>query len=309
MSDLDAALDKAVEAATAAPTNVDKAAGTSTDAPSKSEGDDTAAGKATEVKDPAKAPVKERAVWDGKLESVDALPEDLREAAREHAKAVQRYTTKLSQEAAEARKKAEDYERKYPADRQAQYERWLQEQAKPKPNEAPRISQGEWEDALLDPTGDKVNGLIDRQIQWKVEQARRAYLDEVKKTETAAQERRSLEDKVLEFASLNPAFEKLAKAGIMMPLLKDELGKPGGTLETAYARALQLVDSFKAERDAELKSLTEKKKDASTFDKGGGHDDTVKWVNNHEEALEASIENAIMHPGRKMPVKVRPRKP
>lgn len=134
-------------------------------------------------------------------------------------------------------------------------------------------------------------------------------MDEVKKTETAALERRGLEDKVLEFASLNPAFEKLAKAGIMMPLLKDELAKPGGTLETAYARALQLVDSFKAERDAEIKSLTEKKKDASTFDRGGGHDDTVKWVNNHEEALEASIENAIMHPGRKMPVKVRPRKP
>lgn len=305
MNDLNAALDKAVEAATEAPPQVDKPTETSTDAPSKEQGDNAAAGQAKEVK----APAKEKAVWDGKLESVDQLPEDLREAAREHAKAVQRYTTKLAQEAAEARRKAEDYEKRYPADKQAQYERWLAEQAKPKPNEAPRISQNEWEDALLDPTGMKVNELIDRQIQYKVEQARRGYLEEVKKQEAAALERRSLEEKVLEFASLNPAFEKLAKAGIMMPLLKDELGKPGGTLESAYARALNLVDSFKAERDAELKELTEKKKNASTFDKGTGHDESVKWVNSHEEALEASIENAIMHPGRKLPVKVRPRKP
>ena len=303
MEDLDAALTKAVDQATEAPAPAGQAPVDSTNAPSNENGTNT--GTAGQAKAPAAAKA-EKPVWDGKLESLDSLPEELREAAKEHAKSVQRYTTRLAQEAAEARKKAEDYEKRFPQDKQAQYERWLAEQAKPKPNQAPRISQEEWEDALLDTTGDKVNALLERQVQWKVDQARDAYMEQMSQHEKAAQERKALEDRVLEFASLNPSFEKLAKAGIMMPMLRDELGK-GGTLETAYARATGLVESLKAERDVELKELAEKKKDASSFNKNTGKDDSTKWVNDYDEALSASIEAAISK--RPVKVKIRPRTP
>lgn len=301
MDNLDAALNKAVEQAAANPAPVGQVATESTDAPTKTgeEAGTTAAPTGTETK------VKDKPVWDGKLESVDTLPEDLREAAREHAKAVQRYTTKLSQEAAEARKKAEDYEKRFPQDKQAAYEKWLADQAKPKPGQAPRITQEEWEDALLDPTGEKMDAIVEKKLSWRVDQERKAMAEAAKGQEKERQDRKALEDRVLEFAQLNPDFEKLAEAGIMMPMLKDELER-GGTLETAYSRAKTLVESLKGQRDVELKELAEKKKSASTVDKTNGHDETVKWVNDQDEALEASIEAAISK--RPVKVKVRPKK-
>lgn len=301
MNDLDAALNKAVEQATQEPATDTPAA--STDAPVKeSPGADeevqTKAAAAPAAKDTKADAKASKSSWDGNVES---LPEEL----REHAKAVQRYTTRIAQEAADARKKAEEYEKRFPQDKVTQYERWVQEQSRPKPGEAPRITQEEWEDALLDPTGGKVNEIIDRQIQFKVEAARKAYMSEATKYEREQQERKALEDRVLEFSQLNPDFEKLAKAGIMMPMLRDELDR-GGSLETAYARAKDLVESLKGQRDLELKELAEKKKSASTIDKSNGHDETVKWVDNQDEALEASIEAAIAK--RPVKVKVRPRK-
>lgn len=299
MEDLDAAIGKAVEHAGEDPANAGQTTQTSEEAPSNDNG------TPAEDKPAAQGTSKEKAVWDGKLESLDSLPEELREAAKEHAKSVQRYTTRLAQEAAEARKKSEEFEKRYPTDKLSQYDRWLQEQAKPKPNEAPRITQQEWEDALLDTTGDKMNAILERQVQYKVEQAKQAVMAERNKFEKEQQMRRTLEERVTEFAKLNPDFEKLASAGIMMPILKDEL-EQGGTLETAYARAQKLADSWKSERDAELKALAAKKKDGTMLDGKSHHEEGTKWVNDYEEALDASIEAAIAK--RPVRVKIRPKK-
>lgn len=298
---LDAAIGKAVETAVASP---DKGQGAA--APEKpqvdsgaSNGDTGQAGE-TGAQTGSKAPAKkESPVWNG---DVNSLPPEL----QEHAKAVQRYVTKQSTEAAEARKRVEELEKQRLSDEDRQrFNEWKnQQQAAAKKNQEPSITKEEWEDALLDTTGQKVNALMRRQARWEAEQIRNEYVSQAQKQEAAKQQFAKFEQQVLEFAELNPDFEKYARMGIMLPIAQDELGK-GGTLESALARARKLEADLKAERDTELQALADKKKSAMSVDGHGPVEDGgVVWVDSREEALERQIEASMNN--KKISVKVRP---
>lgn len=240
-----------------------------------------------------------KTAWDGNIE---VLPEEL----REYAKGVQRYVTKHTTEAAEYRKKAEEYERKYPAEKLSAFDQWQKaesEKAKIKPG--PSISQEEWEDALLDGSGQKINQLIARQTQHQVEEARNKFLTDMKAEQDRSAQLLSFQQRVKEFAELHPDFKKLNDSGILMPILAKEL-EAGGTLETAFASAQMAFENIKALRDIELKELAEKKKAASTLNGKGSGEDHVLWVDSKDDAMTAQINAAI--DGKPVRVRVRPPK-
>jgi hypothetical protein len=251
----------------------------------------------TEGTAPAKAG---KTAWDGNIE---ALPEEL----REYAKGVQRYVTKHTTEAAEYRKKVEEYEKKFPSEKMTEFERWkaqeaIKSQTKP---EGPSISQEEWEDALLDGTGQKINALIARQTKHQVETARNEFMANMKAEQDRSTQLLGFQQRVKEFAELHPDFKRLNDAGILMPILTKELDA-GGTLESAYASAQMAYENIKAMRDIELKELAEQKKAATTLNGKTSNEDHVLWVDSKDEAIEAQINAAIDN--RSVRVRVRPPK-
>lgn len=298
---LDSAIGKAVEQTTAASQEAPKveSMAPSTEGTSQPTAETAPAATETPPKGTEKAPTK-KAAWDGNIE---ALPEEL----RDYAKNVQRYVTKHTTEAADLRKKVEEYEHKYPKEKLSAFESWQRAEAAKAaaPDAAPSISQDEWEDALLDTTGQKINAILKRQTQFEVNAARKAVMQEMAAEKARLDQHMMLQQRVKEFADLHPDFKKLNDAGILMPVLRQEL-EAGGTLESGFAAASAMVDNFKAARDAELKELAEKKKNATTFGKSPASDDHVKWVDSKDEAIEAQIGAAIE--GKSIKVRVRPPK-
>lgn len=231
----------------------------------------TAQAESSKAADESKA-----SVWDG---DVSKLPPEL----QEHAKTVQRYTTKLQQEAADYRKKLQELE----VERAKNF-------APPKPEktaEQPLVSEEEWNDALLDMTGVKVSALLRRTVTAEVDKAKQ----EATAVLTQVQEKQSLvewEQRINDFASANPDFIVLHNAGIMKPMLKEVLSS-GGTLEEAYTRAKAIADYFDAKAMEKAQGRVNQKKEASVNNKTPVNNSDVVFADDAEDAFMKAAEAAF----------------
>ncbi len=254
-----------------------------------------------------KKPPKNPEKWDGV--DVTKLPEALQEYARK----VQRYTKEKEAEAAELRKKQKEYETRFPAETMAQFEQWRAAQQNRPINQTPETEQPlitaeMWEEALLDTSGKKVNEVVGKIVESRIQQAEQKYAQTIGRLE----QREATVDwttKISEFAEIHGDFKELHEAGIIKPILKAYLkdGLPAQeALESAYAEAQKVASHFEAKALAKSQGRVNEKKNGVTFGKTPPSKTDTVWVSDPSEVLERQIEAAMNKQNVK--VKVRPNK-
>ncbi len=111
------------------------------------------------------------------------------------------------------------------------------------------VTQQEWEDAQLDPSGQKFQQLVDRSVQAKIQEAAQMYgaeLQQLRTTQQVTQFQQVLSD----FADLNPDAVDLHNKGLLKPFLEEEM-KSGkhrsheSAVNAAYTRAIQIRDAIR----------------------------------------------------------------
>ncbi len=111
------------------------------------------------------------------------------------------------------------------------------------------VTQQEWEDAQLDPSGQKFQQLVDRSVQAKIQEAAQMYgaeLQQLRTTQQVTQFQQVLSD----FADLNPDAVDLHNKGLLKPFLEEEMknGKHRShesAVHAAYTRAVQIRDAIR----------------------------------------------------------------
>jgi hypothetical protein len=167
-------------------------------------------------------PEENNSEWDG---DVNKLPKEL----QSWAKKAQRTFTKKAMTEAETRRLGEEYKQFQASPEFKAFQTWKQQGSQvravapaPQPAAQPNISQQEWEEAQLDPTGQKFNALVERKVNEKINEAAQIYgneLAQLRSTQQVTQFQTTLAD----FAELNPDVIQLHEDGIMKPLLEEEM--------------------------------------------------------------------------------------
>ncbi len=193
---------------------------------------------------------EEQPEWDG---DVNKLPPEL----QTWAKKAQRHLTKKAMADSELRNMGQEFQQFQSSEDWRSFQSWKQNRGQvvsqpitptQSPQAQPLVSQQEWEEAQLDPM--KFNGLVDRLVSDKINQAAQMYgqeLQQLRSTQQVTQFQNVLAD----FAEVNPNVLELHELGIMKPLLEEEMrgGKHKSyesMVNSAYERANQIHDTMKA---------------------------------------------------------------
>jgi hypothetical protein len=253
--------------------------------------------------DAGKAPNLEGAdnwEYDGNL---NAVPPQF----QKFAKGLQRHFTQRSMTEAEIRRKGQEYDQFVASEDFKRFQQWRQQQVsgQGQPQVAPQgqqpanptiINAQEWEDAQLDPTGQKAQGLIDRVVQARLNQAVQVYGGQLQQLQQA-QEKTRFDNALSSFADANPDVLELHETGLMKPLLQEEMasGKHKtyeAAIHAAYQRSAQARDNIKAALMAEQQKLAAQKKDAIVMNSAATGSSDVIYVDKND-AFSTAFENAM----------------
>ncbi len=111
------------------------------------------------------------------------------------------------------------------------------------------VTQQEWEEAQLDPSGQKFQQLVDRSVQAKIQEAAQMYGAELQQLRTT-QQVTAFQQVLSDFADLNPDAVDLHNKGLLKPFLEEEM-KSGkhrsheSAVNAAYTRAIQIRDAIR----------------------------------------------------------------
>lgn len=191
-----------------------------------------------EVKTPDKKPLD----WDG---DVNKLPPEL----QDWAKSVQRGFTKRSMAEAEVRRLGQEYQQLQTSEDWRKFQEWKagvpnQQSAPTQQNDTQDFSR-DWEEALLDGTGNKALSLIDKAVQKRIQEAAQMYgseLQQLRQTQQVTQFQSALS----EFVDANPDALELHEMGIMQPIMETEF-KNGRhqTYEQAFAASYEKASTIR----------------------------------------------------------------
>lgn len=205
----------------------------------------------------ATAPVAETPVtppteneWDG---DINKLPPE----TQGWAKKAQRALTKKAMAASDDIRLGQEFKQFQNSQDWQAYQNWKRQgpaAAAPAPQASQQTSQGgitqqDWEAAQLDPTGQKFQELVDRQVSQKINQAAQMYgaeLQQLRTTQQVTQFQQVLSD----FADLNPDAVELHNKGLLKPFLEEEMksGKHRShehAVHAAYERAKGIRDAIR----------------------------------------------------------------
>ncbi len=242
----DSAFEKAVETATQGKP-VEPVSQTATPAPTP------VAETAPKSESPA-APVAEQPTapaadteWDG---DVNKLPPEI----QGWAKKAQRTLTKKAMSASEDIRLAQEFKQFQGSQDWQAYQQWKRQgptatvqPVAPTQAQTGAVTQQEWEEAQLDPTGQKFQQLVDRSVQARINEAAQMYGAELQQLRTT-QQVTAFQQVLSDFADANPDVIDLHNKGLLKPFLDEEM-KSGRhrTHESAVATA---TDRARAIRDA-----------------------------------------------------------
>lgn len=222
------------------------------------------------------------------------------------AKGLQKHFTQRSMSEAEIRRKGQEYDQFVASEDFKSFQQWRQQQANGGQQVAPQrapantnptlINQQEWEEAQLDPSGQKAQSLIDRVVQARLNQAVQTYGGQLQQLQKA-QEQTRFNTALSDFADANPDVIELNEMGVMKPLLQEEMssGKHKtyeSAINAAYQRSAVARDKIKATLMQEQQKLVEQKKGAIVMNSTATGNSDVVYVDKND-AFSTAFENAI----------------
>ncbi len=233
----------------------------------------------------------------------DGNPNAVPKQFQKFAKGIQQHFTKKSMSEAELRRKGQEYDQFTQSDEFKNYQAWRSQQngqptAQPQaqPQNPALISQQEWEEAQLDPSGQKAQALMDRVADAKVQAAIRQYggqINQIRQEQNLTKFNTALSD----YADANPDIMDLHQMGLMKPLLEEEYasGKHRtheSAIAAAHKRASDAHQQVKARLMEEQQKLVEAKRDA-TVTQGTGTGEANVVIVDKNNAFETAFENAV----------------
>jgi len=257
------------------------------------------------VETPSVKPDEKPTEWDG---DVNKLPPEL----QPWAKNIQRTFTKKAMAESEIRRLGQEFqELQKSSDWQAfQAAKSRGPAAQPQPTstqpQQAGITQHEWEEAQLDPTGTKFNALVNRTVQQQIAQAAQMYGQELQQLRTT-QQVTQFQQVLSDFADVNPDAVDLHNKGILKPLLEEEMkgGKHKSyesAVAAAYERAKAVKDAIYADALQTAQGRVMEKKSAVVSTGTSTGEATVAYVdkgNTFDEAFNFAIQ------GKKIKVKAK----
>ena len=247
----------------------------------------------------AKAPNLEGAdnwEWDGNPNTVPTQ-------FQKFAKGIQRHFTQKSMTEAEVRRKGQEYDQFVQSEDFKAFQSWRQQNqggqapgAAQQPENPTLINQQEWEDAQLDPTGQKAQGLIDRVVQARLNEAVQAYggqLQQLQQQQQQTQFNTTLSD----YADANPEVLELHEMGLMKNRIEEELSSRNhktyeSAIAAAHQKAAEARDLMKARLLQEQQTLVQQKRDAVIENGSGSGEQTMVQVDK-SNAFETAFLNAV----------------
>lgn len=201
------------------------------------------------VETPATPPAETE--WDG---DINKLPPE----QQGWAKKAQRALTKKAMAASDDIRLGQEFKQFQSSQDWKSFQQWKQQatSGQPAPQAAPvaptdsgAVTQQEWEEAQLDPTGAKFNQLVERKVQQQINAAAQHYgaeLQQLRTTQQVTQFQQVLSD----FADLNPDAVDLHNKGLLKPFLEEEMknGKHRShehAVHAAYERAKGIRDAIR----------------------------------------------------------------
>jgi hypothetical protein len=248
--------------------------------------------------------------WDGN-------PNTVPPQFQKFAKGIQKHFTQRSMTEAEVRRKGQEYDQFVQSERFKTFQTWEQSQngqpapAARQPEANPSmITQAEWEDAQLDPTGQKAQQLMDRvatsRAQSLIDNAIKQYGGQVQELRNA-QEQNTFNTALSDFADLHPDSIELHEMGLIKPRIEEELSSRRhktyeSAIQSAYEKACEARELMKSRLMQEQSDLVRQKKDAITLDGVGSGEQTTIAVSK-EDAFATAFKNAAQ--GRKVKNKLK----
>lgn len=237
--------------------------------------------------------------WDGN-------PNTLPPQFAKYGKGIQRHFTKRSMAEAELRKSAQEYQEYLRSDEYKQfqeYKKTLGQTVTPSQSvnnipKQPLVSQQEYEDALLDSSGEKFAALVEKVADAKV----RGIADKVNQTSAQLvqqQNSTAWNSALSDFADLHPEAVEYHNMGLMAPIVKEELNSGRhNSYESVLNAALERVDkSVQAIRQKEMERsqgrITEKK--AAVISTGTATGDFTVIEADKRDAFEKAFEFAAQN--------------
>lgn len=218
------------------------------------------------------------------------------------AKGLQKHFTQKSMTEAELRRKGQEYEQFVGSDEYQKFQTW-QQQNSGQPGQAPGaqpenptlINQQEWEEAQLDPSGQKAQSLIDRVVQARLNQAVQQYGGQLQQLQNR-QQQTDFNAALSDYADANAEVLELHEMGLMKPRLEEELASREhrtyeSAISAAHQKAAQARDLMKARLLQEQTELVQKKKDAVTESGSASGEQKIVHVDKHD-AFATAFENA-----------------
>lgn len=222
------------------------------------------------------------------------------------AKGLQKHFTQRSMTEAEIRRKGQEYEQFQASEDFKQFQAWKQNQnGQPAQQQQPQqnpalITQAEWEEAQLDPTGQKAQQIMERVSEAKanaiINKAIQQYGGQVQQLQNEQQQTK-FNTALSDFADTNPDVLELHEMGLMKPRIEEELASRQhktyeSAIQSAYAKAAQAREVMRARLLQEQQVLVQQKRDAVIQSGSASGDQTIVHVDKHE-ALDTAIENAM----------------
>ncbi len=232
--------------------------------------------------------------WDGN-------PNTVPPQFQKHARGIQQHFTKRSMAEAELRRKGQEYEQFMTSEEFKNFQAWKQSGqtpavAQPQPENPTLISQQEWEEAQLDPTGQKAQSLIDRVVQARLNQAVQQYGGQLQQLQNQ-QQQTQFNTALSDYADANPDVLELHEMGLMKPRIEEELASRKhktyeSAINAAHEKASQAREVMRARLLQEQQVLVQQKRDAVIQSGAGTGEQTIVHVD-QREAFDTAIENAI----------------
>ncbi len=205
--------------------------------------------------------------WDGDVNKLDPKMQPW-------AKKAQRHLTKKAMAASEEIRLGQEFKNlQGSADWQA-YQAWKKQLTQgsagapqaPAPQQpiSSGVTQQEWEEAQLDPSGVKFNALVERKVAQQIQQAAQVYGAELQQLRTT-QQVTSFQQTLSDFVDVNPDAVDLHQKGIMKPFLDEELASGRhrsyeAAINAAYERGRAIRDAIREDAmNAAQARIAEKK--------------------------------------------------
>lgn len=230
----------------------------------------------------------------------NAVPKEF----QNYVKGLDRYVTKKDQSLAEARRKAEEYDKLVNSEeyKLLQQSRTQNTSTAAQPqSQGPIVTQDEL-DAIMLGDVNALQSVIDRRTQAAIEAKAREFEAQLQPLHQLTAKQREIEtaEMVQSFAQLHPDFNELVESyGDYM----ESAVRQGMSLEQAYASTKELENKAYAKFEAKHKKLIEEKKNGSVVSTTVTGTPDVVYADNEDQAKRLAIELTLKGDPRQVHIK------